>query len=167
MTVQIAISNRQRRQAVDVEWLQDMATKLAQAVCENLRSSRPEHLSKKFIDEFARRGQLSLILVSDRQIRKVNREWRGKDSATDVVSFPLEMEPPPVGLPWEVGEIVISAERAQQQARDYGHSFSRELAFLFAHGMLHVLGFDHETPDEEKDMFSRQHMILELAGFPR
>jgi probable rRNA maturation factor len=167
MTVEIAISNRQRRHAVDRIWLEAMAAKIVDALCSNLRRRPAEYLQNSFIDEFERRGQLSLILVSDRQIRKLNREWREKDMATDVLSFPLQMDPPPAELPWEIGEIVISVERASEQAQNYGHDLSRELAFLFAHGLLHVLGFDHETPDDEQEMFGRQHEILETAGYPR
>jgi len=120
------------------------------------------------LEDMAERGQFSLVLVSDRQIRTLNKDWMGKDKPTDVLSFPLSIDPPPsVELPWEVGEIVISVEKAQEQAIDYGHSFEREMAFLFVHGMLHVLGFDHMEPKEEKEMFGRQKQILNAAGFKR
>jgi probable rRNA maturation factor len=92
----------------------------------------------------------------------------GKDAPTDVLSFPLELEEPPLpDLPWEVGEVIISAERAQEQAIEYQHTLERELCFLFVHGLLHVLGFDHMEPGDEKDMFSRQKEILHAAGIQR
>ena len=68
---------------------------------------------------------------------------------------------------WIVGEIIISAEKAVAQAEQYGHSARREMAFLFVHGCLHVLGFDHMTKEDEKEMFGRQTEILSLAGFKR
>jgi probable rRNA maturation factor len=165
--VEITVNNRQRKTAIDRDWFQQMATKVAGEVCRNLRAQLPDHLDRDFIDEFEKRGQISLVTVSNAQIRKLNKEWRAKDKATDVLSFPLEMDPPPEGIPWEVGEIVISVERAEEQAGEYGHDLNRELAFLFAHGLLHVLGFDHETEPEEKEMFARQRAVLNAAGFTR
>lgn len=153
---------------VDVSKVARMAERLRKDVFEHLLESVPDHLDEEILADMAEAGVFSLVLVSDRQIRVLNRDWMGKDKPTDVLSFPLSLEPPPSPeLPWEVGEIMISLQRAQQQARDYGHSFDRELAFLFVHGMLHVLGFDHMTPDEEKDMFGRQTHILNAAGFKR
>jgi probable rRNA maturation factor len=68
---------------------------------------------------------------------------------------------------WILGELFISVEKAAKQAEEYGHSMRRELAFLFAHGLLHVLGFDHETGVGEKEMFGYQNKILELTGINR
>jgi probable rRNA maturation factor len=168
MSANLTVSNRQRSIAVDVAKVARMAERLRTDVFDHLTNHTPDHLDEEILDEMSERGLFSLVLVSDRQIRTLNKDWMGKDKPTDVLSFPLELDPPPSPeLPWEVGEIVISLQRAQQQARDYGHSFERELAFLFVHGMLHVLGFDHMTPDEEKDMFGRQKHILNAAGFKR
>ena len=66
-----------------------------------------------------------------------------------------------------LGDIIISLERAREQAEEYGHSLKREIAFLTAHSMLHLLGYDHMEPEEEKEMFAKQKEILELAGIPR
>ena len=168
MSANLTVSNRQRTLDVDVKKVTRMAEKLRLGVFENLLDDLPPHLDEEVLEEMSGRGLFSLVLVSDRQIRALNRDWMGKDKPTDVLSFPLEMDPPPSEeLPWEVGEIVISLQRAQQQAREYGHSFNREMAFLFVHGMLHVLGFDHMTPKEEKDMFGRQKHILNTSGFKR
>lgn len=168
MSANLTVSNRQRSMDIDVSKVARMAERLRKDVFEHLLENVPDHLDEEILAGMLEQGVFSLVLVSDRQIRVLNKDWMGKDKPTDVLSFPLSLElPPSPELPWEVGEIVISLQRAQQQARDYGHSFDRELAFLFVHGMLHVLGFDHMTPDEEKDMFGRQKHILNAAGFKR
>jgi probable rRNA maturation factor len=168
MSPKLTVSNRQRREPVDLEQVESMAQKLSRGVFRNLLKDLPDHLEEETLEEMAERGQFSIVLVSDRQIRSLNKEWMGKDRPTDVLSFPLSLDPPPSEeLPWEVGEIVISVEKAKQQAEEYGHSVDREMAFLLVHGFLHVLGFDHMEPDEEKDMFGRQKQILNASGFKR
>jgi probable rRNA maturation factor len=168
MASKINISNRQRMLELDLQYVESMAIKLAHGVFANLSANPPAHLDDHLIEELAARGGFSLVLVSNRQIQKLNKEWMGKNRPTDVLSFPLDLEPPPSEqIPWEVGEIVISVEKADEQAESYGHSFERELAFLFIHGMLHILGFDHLEPDDEKDMFGRQKRILTKCGFKR
>jgi probable rRNA maturation factor len=168
MSSKVTVTNRQRTLDMDVEFVEQMAAKLSAGVIRNLLAKPPVHLEAQVIEQIGERGELSLVLVSNRQIRKLNKEWMGKDRPTDVLSFPLELEPPMAEeLPWEVGEIVISVEKAEEQADSYEHSFERELAFLFVHGMLHVLGFDHMEPDGEKDMFSRQKSVLNKCGFKR
>src|SRR5690606_91328 len=113
------------------------------------------------------RGCISVALVSDRRIKELNSQWRGKNYATDVLSFPIDLEPPEDEMEFEVGELIISMDRTKAQAIEYGHSEDRELAFLLAHGFLHLLGFDHESEEDEKEMFGRQRLALEKAGFPR
>ncbi len=167
MPLQIQVQNQQRSQKVDTAWFKETSALLAAEVLKNLEKRRPKHLKARLLAEIGRRGTFSLVVVSDAAIRKLNKQWRGKDYATDVLSFPLELKIPPPGAPWEIGEIVISAQKAQEQAEEYGHSFERELAFLFVHGFLHVLGFDHETPTEEKEMFGRQREVLKAAGIKR
>ncbi|MFN8657869.1 MAG: rRNA maturation RNase YbeY [Candidatus Obscuribacterales bacterium] len=163
----LTLSNRQRRVRIDKTWVEESFERLSAAVLSNLRRRRPAHLKDVDLAQLGERGQLSVVLTSNENIRKINKEWMGKDYATDVLSFPLDLVPPPVGLPWEFGEIVISLEKAEEQAAAYGHSFERELAFLFVHGLLHVLGFDHASAAEEKEMFGRQKEILDKAGFKR
>lgn len=168
MSANLTVSNRQRSISVDVAKVARMAERLRKQVFANLVADRPQHLDEQILEEMANEGLFSLVLVSDTQIRKLNKEWMGKDRPTDVLSFPLSLEPADIpGVDWEVGEIMISLQRARAQAKEYGHSFERELAFLFVHGMLHVLGFDHMEPAEEKDMFSRQRHILNAAGYKR
>ena len=166
MPLEIYLSNRQRKLKADVPWLEAATRKLMLAVCANLKAHPSRHVPKKIVAEIEKRGALGVTLVSDWQIKKLNSQWRHKNSATDVLSFPLGLDLPPLkDVPFELGEVVISLETACAQATEYGHSKQRELAFLFVHGCLHVLGFDHETKAEEIEMFSRQKEILKAAGF--
>ena len=103
---------------------------------------------------------VSVLITDDEGIAELNRGYRGKDAPTDTLSFPLEEQD-------ELGDIVISLERAAAQAKEYGHSPDREIAFLSAHSMLHLLGFDHQTPEEEAEMFGLQEKILNTLGFKR
>lgn len=168
MSAKLTVSNRQRRVSIDLKKIEQMAQQLSGGVFENLIDDLPDHLDEQVLHAMAKRGQFSLVLVSDRQITTLNKDWMGKNKPTDVLSFPLSLEEPlSKELPWEVGEIVISLETAEHQAKEYGHTLDRELAFLFVHGMLHVLGFDHIEPDDEKDMFGRQKQILNTTGFKR
>ncbi|MFD1705443.1 rRNA maturation RNase YbeY [Siminovitchia sediminis] len=119
-------------------------------------------------------SELSLTFVSDESIRELNKTYRGKDSVTDVISFAMEeigegeMEISGVDhMPRMLGDIVISIETAEKQAEDYGHSFARELGFLAVHGFLHLLGYDHMNPEDEKRMFKKQEDILKSYGLER
>ena len=121
---------------------------------------------------FTRDAELSLIFTDDAGIRELNRDYRGIDRPTDVLSFPQweagEWQSAPEGLPVALGDIVISREKAAAQAAAFGHSTLRETVFLFVHGLLHLLGHDHELgPDAEKAMFSLQDEIMEALDLPR
>ena len=114
-------------------------------------------------------SEVSVTFVSDRQIREINREFRGIDSATDVLSFPQaengNLEEAYDGERVQLGDIVISLERARSQSELYGHSFEREVAFLTVHSVLHLLGYDHETGEEdERIMRRRQRAIMKKMG---
>ena len=111
--------------------------------------------------------EVSVSLVDDDEIWELNRRFRHVDRPTDVLSFPQEDETENEAGERLLGDIIISLERAKAQAAEYGHSLRRELAFLTAHSMLHLLGYDHREPEEEKDMFARQEAILQQAGIPR
>jgi probable rRNA maturation factor len=114
--------------------------------------------------------QLGLHLVSDETIRRLNAEHRGKDTSTDVLSFPLVGEERfvlPPGEPVALGDVVVSLERAVAQAHEFGHSTERELGYLVAHGVLHILGYDHEQPDEQTVMRQREEAALEPLGYTR
>ena len=115
--------------------------------------------------------EVSVTFVDDKGIKELNNKFRKKDAPTDVLSFPLfdyegdSDEPLFDELSNNLGDIVISLERAMAQANEFGHSFEREVAFLVAHSMLHLLGYDHETSDEDDaDMRKRQSDIMERLG---
>ncbi|MBS4217112.1 rRNA maturation RNase YbeY [Bacillus sp. FJAT-49711] len=117
--------------------------------------------------------ELSVMIVSNDEIQKINKEYRGKDYATDVISFAMEelgedeQEIIGVDMPRMLGDIIISSDKAQEQANEYGHSYARELGFLTIHGFLHLLGYDHIEEEEEKKMFARQNELLEGYGLER
>ena len=115
--------------------------------------------------------EVSVTFVDDEGIRELNKKFRNMDKPTDVLSFPLldyegESEEPFFDeLCHNLGDIVISLERAMAQANEFGHSFEREVAFLTAHSMLHLLGYDHELSEEDDaDMRKRQNDIMERLG---
>lgn len=118
-------------------------------------------------------AEVSISFVDNEQIRIINRDYRGKDQPTDVISFALEemgegeIEIIGADIPPVLGDIIISVPKAKEQATEYGHSLMRELGFLAVHGFLHLLGYDHETEEEEKEMFAKQEQILEKYGLKR
>ena len=112
-------------------------------------------------------AEFNVIYVDSNKIHELNREYRGVDRVTDVISFALE-DAPDIELDHRIlGDIYICIERAHEQAIEYGHSFLREMAFLEVHGLLHLLGYDHMTEEEEKIMFGKQEEILNGYGIRR
>lgn len=110
--------------------------------------------------------ECTITLCDNEYIRELNRQYRGVDAATDVLSFPMfDFDTPEVIA--QLGDIVISLERAAEQAREYGHSFKRELSFLTVHGMLHLFGYDHIQDDEREIMEQKQRDILNEMGITR
>lgn len=122
-------------------------------------------------------GEVVVSLVDDERIRELNRDYRDKDALTDVLSFAIQEsdeEEPMIlfeeddDVPVEpLGDIIISIPTAVRQAKEYGHSLERELAFLAVHGFLHLVGYDHLTEEDEKEMFGRQETILANLGLTR
>ena len=110
--------------------------------------------------------ELNIFFCDDETIRSYNREYRGVDRATDVLSFPMFDFGTP-DLPALLGDIVLSVPRAQAQAEEYGHSFEREMCFLAAHAALHLIGYDHENEDERAQMETRQREVLSALGIER
>lgn len=110
--------------------------------------------------------EFNIIFVTKAEIQRLNREFRKIDRVTDVISFALcdDEEIIPTN---ELGDIFICIDRAVEQAAEYGHSISREIAFLAVHGYLHLCGFDHMTKEEETVMFKKQEEILNQAGILR
>ncbi|GAB7232290.1 rRNA maturation RNase YbeY [Facklamia hominis] len=124
-------------------------------------------------------SEVDISIVDNERIQQLNRDFRNKDQATDVLSFALnegeewleldsfiELEECPQIAP-HLGDIIISIERAKEQAIEYGHSIDRELGFLAVHGFLHLNGFDHQTAEEEKEMFALQDEVLKEYGLCR
>lgn len=108
----------------------------------------------------------NIIFVDEKEIQRINREFRKIDKVTDVISFAL-IDDKDLVQTNELGDIFICVERAKEQAQEYGHSTDREFAFLAVHGYLHLCGYDHQTEAEEKEMFSLQEEILTKAGLTR
>lgn len=117
--------------------------------------------------------ELSVTFVHNDRIQEINKEYRNKDQATDVISFAMEelgegeMELKGIDMPRMLGDIIISIDKAKEQATEYGHTYMRELGFLSVHGFLHLLGYDHLTKEEEEIMFSLQKDILDEFGLQR
>ncbi len=151
------LSNEQEKMAPpeDIEHLIEICTAAA--------------LEEEGIDDTA---EVSVTLVDNEGIRELNREHRDIDRETDVLSFPLgdddgyEVDPDNDAI--MLGDIVISLEKAAQQAQEYGHSYRREVAFLITHSLFHLLGYDHVNSDEEeKIMFGKQEKVLDKLGITR
>ncbi len=157
MKIEIFLSDEQDRLAPpeDLEQLIELCTRAA--------------LEEEQIEEDA---QVSVTLVDNEAIREINNEHRGIDRATDVLSFPLGDEDsfdtdPETGAIL-LGDIVISLERAKEQAEEYGHSYRREVAFLITHSLFHLLGYDHvDSEEDEKLMFGKQDKVLDKLGITR
>lgn len=110
---------------------------------------------------------VSFIMVNLTEIERINREYRHLDVPTDVISFAEIDSSEERNLPYELGDIFICVERAKSQAKEYGHSELRELAFLATHGLFHLLGYDHQNPSDEAVMFKKQEDVLSLLKIER
>lgn len=121
--------------------------------------------------------ELSVTVVNNPEIRELNAKYRNVDRATDVLSFaaeedgdesPIIMDPElAVEIPTNLGDLFISIDKVQEQAKFLGHSVERELGFLVVHGFLHLNGYDHEKAEDEEEMFNLQREILEEYGLKR
>ncbi len=153
----LEFSNKQNFMEID-----DLLLSLVKRACE----ATLEH------ENFRGDAEVSVTFTDNSEIHELNLHFRNIDRETDVLSFPLgengEYDIDPENGAFQLGDIVISVEKAKQQAEEYGHSFNREVAFLTVHSMLHLLGYDHvNNKAEEEDMFKRQHEILEKMGVKR
>ncbi|WP_337018993.1 rRNA maturation RNase YbeY [Oceanobacillus massiliensis] len=124
----------------------------------------------------SKEAEMSVNFVDNKEIQELNRNYRQKDTPTDVISFAMqesvegELEVIDLigeDMPLTLGDIVISVDKAKEQAIDYDHSYERELAFLTLHGFLHLLGYDHMNKHDEEIMFKRQDDILGEFGIER
>ena len=155
---------------IHIDW-SDNQTKYKTGFLLRYRLKKAIRAALKF-EKFNQDVMVSVSFTDNEGIRELNREYRNKDAATDVLSFPMytmeEDDRPEPDMAAELGDIVLSLERAGEQAEEYGHSFERETAFLTVHSVLHLLGYDHErSEEEEKDMFRRQEEIMTILGLPR
>jgi probable rRNA maturation factor len=158
--------------SLDVEFIQEYEPELSEELLGTLR---------RVLEEAARmeeiHGEVTVTLVDNERIHELNREYRGIDRPTDVLSFAMNEEGEEEmeifldeemdEMPNMLGDIIISVPKAREQAEEYGHSFEREMGFLTAHGFLHLLGYDHDTEAEEKEMFNRQEEILNRVRLTR
>lgn len=117
--------------------------------------------------------EVSITIVSDKEIQEINRAYRGINQPTDVISFEIQDDlddlPPDVQdqVGNMLGDIIVSIDRAREQATEYNHSVEREVGFLVVHGFLHLLGYTHDTEEEEQQMFTKQKEILHQYGLKR
>ena len=126
-------------------------------------------VNKAFEVEGVKKASCSIIIVDNTFIHKLNKEYRGIDRVTDVISFALEDDKSmviPDGIRL-LGDIYISLDKAKEQSKEYGHSLERELCFLAVHGVYHLLGYDHENEEEAKIMFKKQEEVLMEYGITR
>lgn len=147
---------------------------------EDLKKAMVEAVEKVLDSEkFVHKAEVNIVLTGDRRIREMNRTYRGVDTPTDVLSFPmLEQENGGTTSPGDdgffledgrvmLGDVVISAERALEQSKEYGHAFEREMVFLTVHGTLHLLGYDHIKEKDAKRMRTKEKEVLNSLGIKR
>ena len=131
-----------------------------------LRRAVKKAAKRTLIEEgFDKKAELSVTFTDNDGIRSLNREYREKDMPTDVLSFPMysmkDGDVPEEAGEVVLGDVVLSLERVDSQAKEIGHSFLREASFLTVHSVLHLLGYDHETSEEDEEkMFARQREIM-------
>ena len=133
-----------------------------------------EDIEKYIIDvltkeyESDREVYVSVLLTGNEEIQRVNRDFRGKDMPTDVISFAYhDNDEADNGLYDSLGDIIISLERVEEQRKDYGHSFKREFYYVLTHGLLHLMGYDHMEEEEKKVMRAKEEEILKEYGYTR
>lgn len=151
-TPKIYMSFRNNQKAIEVP--NGLRTVIRKCIAETLR-----------VTDFVGDADVSVTLVDNERIKRINKEFRDKNKVTDVISFPLgaydKYDVNPENGAYMLGDIVISMEKAHAQAIEYGHSLVREVGFLATHSTLHLLGYDHEDdPDGEKVMLELQDLVL-------
>jgi probable rRNA maturation factor len=130
--------------------------------------------NEKFADEY----NIDVMIVDNEKIREINSEYRDIDKPTDVLSFPIvdmydgEIKSSLGDIDKDegaiiLGDIIISIEKAMEQALEYGHSLEREMIFLLTHGVYHLLGYDHDNEEREKKMLEKQNTVLNKMGLKR
>ncbi|BAF59073.1 predicted metal-dependent hydrolase [Pelotomaculum thermopropionicum SI] len=150
----VLVSNLQGKVAVD-EALTGLLTRAAQEVLK--------------AEGYGEEAEVSLVFVDDAYIHGLNRQYRGVDAPTDVLSFAMQEGEPLAGGEEELilGDVVISLQAAERQAGEYGHSLQREAAYLAVHGVLHLLGYDHQGEEERKIMRRKEEEVLGRLNLTR
>lgn len=145
----ISVFDEMNSSLIDIEFLKDLAKK-----------------TLKYMD--VENAIMNIIIVSTDKIHSINKEYRGIDRPTDVISFALEDDNTFIKTDYRVlGDIYICLDKVVEQAKEYGHSFKREISFLTVHGILHLLGYDHMNKEDERIMFGLQEAILNEFGIQR
>ena len=151
---------------VNLEWSNRSQADIPEAWIDKLNELLRIAAAKEAIEA----GEVALSFVDDDEIQSLNRQYRSIDRPTDVLSFPMEddefLNDPAETLPL-LGDIIISIPAARRQSEEYKHSLLREIGFLFVHGLLHLLGYDHQDEETEAEMIAKQEEILIKAGLPR
>lgn len=140
-----------------------------------LTSDIIEFASKDSVLNLSDDTEMSVTFVNNEEIHRINHQYRDKNAPTDVISFALEdegMDEMPIifeglDIPRNIGDIIVSVEKINEQATEFNHSFERELGFLVVHGFLHLNGYDHMNEPDEKEMFDLQRKILDDYGLKR
>ena len=141
-----------------------MSKKVSKISVHNLNKKfRPDFpslriLAQKILEKEKTRAAVNLIFANDSYMKKLNSKFRGKNKTTDVLSFPLESELKRDSV--FLGEVYVSLEQARRQAKEYGVSLHKELQCLVAHGVLHLLGYDHQTKKETLEMRTKEELYL-------
>ncbi|MBN6186171.1 rRNA maturation RNase YbeY [Aneurinibacillus sp. BA2021] len=158
--------------SIEIEFIQEYEPELPQAVLDLLQRALEEAARTEEVE-----GEVTVTFVDNERIHELNREYRGIDRPTDVLSFAMNdegeeemeifLEEGMEEMPNMLGDIIISVPKAQEQAEEYGHTFEREMGFLAVHGFLHLMGYDHETEAEEAEMFGKQEAILNRVRLTR
>ncbi|WP_028610377.1 rRNA maturation RNase YbeY [Paenibacillus harenae] len=165
MSIQLDWSNEQQKIEIPDSWI----TKLEQLL---QLAAEAEGITE---------GEVSLTFTDDEEIHQLNRDYRGIDQPTDVLSFAMqedgteeldiifevEHEDEQDPISGMLGDIIISVETAASQSEEYGHSLEREIGFLFVHGFLHLIGYDHQDEASEAEMTAKQEAVLQQAGLSR
>lgn len=154
MSVEIIFDDRQTYKKID----EDILDKIQRVILAVLNY-------EDYDDDY----QVSLSFVDNDEIRNLNRDFRGIDRVTDVLSFPM-LSDDDFDIDYEemsLGDIVISIQRADEQAKDFDHTLDREICFLVCHSMFHLLGYDHMEEDEAQDMHRREEAVLYDLGITR
>ena len=158
--MQVILDISWEEESISLGQREPLTAMLSQAIKEAIR-----------LAEGPEEAEVSLMLVDDQRIHSLNLEYRGVDRPTDVLSFALqeesEEEPDSDYEDDMLGDIVISAERAREQAEEYGHSFEREIVYLAVHGTLHLLGYDHEEEKDKQEMRSKEEEVMARLGLER